>query len=116
MTTVRPADVCRALLRALEASDGRRKRRMRNTTPDALGQAIERDLLERATADDPDAGRFEGWLLEQVLTAGGAGAGGTRAMPLEIFSEWRLAAASSEFVTWLDAGAPSDNRASEVTT
>ena len=33
---VRPAAVCRGLLDALEASEGRRRRRHRDTTPDAL--------------------------------------------------------------------------------
>ena len=40
---MRPRDLCAALLRALEASEGRRRRRLRDSTPDALGLAIKRD-------------------------------------------------------------------------
>jgi hypothetical protein len=109
----RPAAVCRGLLAALDASEGRRRRRQRDTTPDALGLAIKRELLERAIADDPAPDRFEAWLLERVLAAERAGAGGTRAMALEVFREWRLAAASREFRAWLEAGAPSDDRAGD---
>src|SRR5690606_22702639 len=42
----RPADFCRGLLAALDASEGRRRRRKRDTTPDAIGLAIKRELLE----------------------------------------------------------------------
>jgi hypothetical protein len=65
----RPAELCRELLSALEASDGRRRRRARNTTPDAIGMAIKRELLERAIADDPAPDAFEAWLLEQARAA-----------------------------------------------
>lgn len=106
----RPALVCRGLLAALEASEGRRKRRQRDTTPDALGLAIKRELLEAAVKDDPEPGRFEAWLLERTLAAERAGVGGTRAMALEIFREWRLAATATEFGAWLASGAPSDDR------
>ena len=47
-TGARPAEVCRELLAALEASEGRRQRRKRDTTPDAIGLAIKLDLLQRA--------------------------------------------------------------------
>jgi len=36
---LRPAVVCGQLLAALAASDGRRRRRKRDTTPDAIGLA-----------------------------------------------------------------------------
>jgi hypothetical protein len=104
----RPASVCRELLAALEASEGRRRRRKRDTTPDAIGLGIKRALLERAVADDPEPDAFEGWLLEQCLSAGGD-AGATRAMALEVLAEWRLASSLPEFGAWLDQGAPSDD-------
>lgn len=107
----RPAAICRGLLAALDASEGRRRRRQRDTTPDVLGLAIKREILERAVREDPDPEAFEGWLLACSLAAERAGPGGTRAMALEILAEWRLAAASREFAAWLDAGAPSDDRA-----
>lgn len=107
----RPAVVCRGLLAALDASEGRRRRRKRDTTPDALGLAIKRDILERAVADDPEPHDFEGWLLRYALAAEHAGTGGARAMALEVLGEWRMAAASPAFHSWLAAGAPSDDRA-----
>lgn len=108
--TVRPADLCRELLAALEAVEERRKRRRRDQTADSVGIALKRELLEAAVREDPDAAAFEGWLLDRCLqTATGAGA--TRAVALEILTEWRLAATSPDFRTWLERGAPSDDRA-----
>ena len=107
-TPLRPATICRQLLAAMEGSEGRRKRRKRDTTPDAIGMGIKRDLLERAARDDPDPDDFEGWLLEQCLAAGPL-AGATRAMALEVRDEWRVAASFGSFREWLDAGAPSDD-------
>ncbi len=105
----RPGAVCAALLGALDGSDGRRKRRKRNTTPDALGMAIKRDLLAAAASADPDPDAFEGWLLEQVLVAGG-NSGAVRAMAQEILREWQVALAAPSFRHWLESGAPSDDR------
>lgn len=107
---LRPAAVCARLLAAMEGTEGRRKRRKRNTTPDAIGLGIKRDLLARAVADDPPPAEFEGWLLDQCLTAGPL-AGATRAMALDVRDEWHLALASDGFRAWLDAGAPSDDTA-----
>jgi len=108
---VRPADVCRGLLAALEAAEGRRRRRKRDTRPDAIGLGIKRDLLAQAVRDDPSPGDFEGWLLEQCLAADGtASVGAVRAMATDILAEWQLASVSPEFRDWLDAGAPSEDR------
>jgi hypothetical protein len=105
----RPAAICRQLIIAMEGAEGRRKRRKRNTTPDAIGMEIKRDLLERATEEDPNVEDFEAWLTDQCLAAGTAG-GPTRAMALEILSEWQVAMALEGFWQWLDEGAPSDDR------
>jgi hypothetical protein len=102
----RPADVCRALLRAVDASEGRRKRRARDTTPDAIGLGLRRSLLERAVAADPDAAAFEGFLWSACAEAGAA-SGPIRAVAIEIYEEWRLACASPDFRAWLARGAPS---------
>jgi hypothetical protein len=111
---LRPADVCRGLLAALDASDGRRKKRVRDTTADAIGIGIKRSILEAAVRDDPAPDAFEGWLLEQCLAAPvDVGVGAMRAMALEVLHEWRLAAASDDFAAWLAAGAPSDDRSGE---
>jgi hypothetical protein len=104
----RPADVCSRLLAALDASEGRRRRRKRDTTPDSLGMAIKRRLLEATVRDDPDPHVYEGWLLERCLGKDGA-SGPVQAMAREIFAEWRLARESSVFRTWLLQGAPSDD-------
>ena len=103
-----PGQICRHLLAAMGASEGRRKRRKRDTTPDAIGLGIKRDLLERASIDDPAPEDFEAWLLEQCLAAGPL-AGATRAMALEVLDEWRLATVADSFRGWLEAGAPSDD-------
>jgi hypothetical protein len=105
---LRPGDICRELLAALEASEGRRQRRKRDTTPDAIGLTLKRELLERAVAADPEPDEFEAWLLEQCRAAGGA-EGGVRAMALSIFEEWRLAHQAEPFRAWLAQGAPSDD-------
>lgn len=36
-----------------------------------------------------------------------------RAMALDILAEWKLAVVSESFSVWLEAGAPSDDRAGE---
>ena len=104
----RPADVCRALLAALEASDGRRKRRKRDQTPDAIGLAVKRQILECVVQDDPDPEAFERWLFQYAQHSEGAqSSGAISAMARAIFEEWRLAHAVNEFKCWLDQGAPS---------
>jgi len=106
--TRRPAGVCRGLLAALEASEGRRQRRKRDQTPDAIGLGLKRDLLQRAVDEDPAPEQFEAWLLEQCLAS--PWPGGARAMALQILEEWRLATVADDFAGWLARGAPSDDR------
>lgn len=117
---MRPAEICSQLLAALDASEGRRRRRKRDTTPDAIGMTIKRRLLEETVRDDPDPENFEGWLLERSLAAGESGwpssdpgwstaTGPVRAMALDVLAEWRLAESSAEFRSWLERGAPSDD-------
>jgi hypothetical protein len=107
---LRPADVCRALLAALDASDGRRRKRKRDQTADTIGLAIKRRLLERAVDDDPAPHAFERWLLEypQTCTAPGE-AGPALAMARAVFEEWRLAHSLRDFRLWLEQGAPSED-------
>jgi hypothetical protein len=106
---LRPGEFCRGLLDALEASEGRRKRRRRDTAPDAIGLQMKRELLEAAAEADPEAEDFEAWLLERSLSAG-PGSGMVRAMAQSIWDEWRLAQASPYFKRWLELGAPSEDR------
>ena len=109
MSSERPADVCRGLLETIEASEGRRKRRARNTTPDSIGLDIKRRLLEEVVNADPDGNELEGWLLERCLAEGPAD-GPLRAIALTIWEEWKLAHASGDFRRWLSEGAPSADR------
>ena len=104
----RPAVICQQLLQATDASEGRRKRRKRDTTPDSLGMEVKRALLEAVVTDDPDPGDFETWLFARVQTSGTL-AGATRAMALQMWDEWQFALASGSFRAWLAAGAPSDD-------
>ena len=106
--TLRPAAVCRQLLSAMDASDGRRRKRKRDTTPDAIGLALKRELLVEVTRGDPDPDDFEPWLLQVLAETGDTGA--TRAMARAILDEWKLACASPSFQAWLDQGAPSADR------
>jgi hypothetical protein len=107
---LRPRDVCRALLSALEASEGRRRQRKRDQTPDTIGLAVKRDLLRKAVDDDPPPEQFEAWLLDYPLTQTTPDlAGPALAMARAVFDEWRLAHSSAEFRHWLAHGAPSDD-------
>jgi hypothetical protein len=109
LKSIRPAEVCRALLDALEAAEGRRRSRKRDQTPDAIGLAIKRELLGRAVQEDPDPEAFEEWLLQCGLTCAPQSAGATMAMARAIFEEWRLAHSMNNFKSWLEQGAPSDD-------
>lgn len=104
-----PVELCRGLLGALDASEGRRRRRSRNTTADSIGLAIQREILEAAVRDAPAADDFERWLMARCL-AEGESDGATRAMALFIWQEWRLAAEAGGYRDWLAEGAPSDDR------
>lgn len=106
---LRPGRLCAELLSALDASEGRRRRRFRDTTPDAIGMRIKRELLEEIVQADPEPATLEAWLVERCLQAGPAD-GPVRAMALSIWDEWRLAATTQEFRRWLAEGAPSDDR------
>jgi hypothetical protein len=112
LENVRPAQFCDALLATLTAADGRRRRRVRNTTPDAIGLALKRELLEAVIAADPDPDDFEEWLLQRCIAAG-PGSGGLQAMALSILEEWRLAESGGEFQAWLRHGAQSDDAIAE---
>lgn len=107
----RPADICRALLDALDAADGRRRRRKRDQTADAFGIAVKRALLARAVDEDPAPEDFEAWLLEYPRTCRAPELmGPAQAMARAVFEEWRLAHALGEFRRWLEEGAPSEDR------
>jgi hypothetical protein len=106
----RPADVCRALLAALQGAEGRRKRRKRDQTPDAIGLAIKRRVLENVVQEDPDPETFEAWLLQYSYNNENAQiSGAVSAMARAVLDEWRLAHVMGDFKAWLDRGAPSED-------
>src|SRR5262245_24868777 len=111
---LRPAELCRVLLAALQAADGRRRSRKRDQTPDAIGLSIKRSLLTRAVEDDPDPNAFEAWLLDAPHRCGASESpGAVAAMARIVLEEWRLAHSSDAFRDWLQRGAPSDDTAGE---
>ena len=107
--SIRPREVCGALLSALEAAEGRRRSRKRDQTPDAIGIGVKRELLARAAEDDPDPEAFEQWLLDYPQRCAPELSGPATAMARAVFDEWRLAHSLGEFKTWLDEGAPSED-------
>jgi hypothetical protein len=114
LPSLRPADVCKALLAALEASDGRRRKRKRDQTPDSIGLSIKRELLEHAVQDDPSPEAFDEWLLNYPMRcATPESSGAVSAMARAVLEEWRLAHSLGEFRVWLEQGAPSDDAKDE---
>ena len=107
--TVSPVELCRGLLGALDASEGRRRRRSRNTAADSIGLEIQRRMLEDAVRDAPAPEQFERWLLERCV-AQGVSDGAHRAMALSIWHEWQLASRAGSVSAWLTTGARSDDR------
>jgi hypothetical protein len=107
-----PAELCSGLLGALDASEGRRRRRSRNTTADSIGMEIQRDILEAAVREAPDADDFEYWLLARCM-AEGESDGATRAMALLVWQQWLLASEADGYREWITRGAPSDDRDGE---
>ena len=114
LQSLRPADVCKALLAALDAADGRRRKRKRDQTPDSIGLSIKRELLEHAVRDDPSPEAFDEWLLNYPTThAEPESSGAVSAMARAVLEEWRLAHSLEDFRVWLERGAPSDDAKDE---
>lgn len=109
--SVTPVELCRGLLGALDASEGRRKRRARNTTADSIGMALQRELLEDVVREDPAPDEFEAWLLHRCEMEG-VGDGAIRAMALSVWDQWQLAQRAPDVRAWILAGAHSDDRES----
>lgn len=106
---ITPAELCRGLLGALDASEGRRKRRARDTTADSIGLAIQRELLEQIIHDEPAPDEFEAWLLNRCEEEG-VGDGAVRSMALSIWEQWQLAQRAPDVRAWILSGAHSDDR------
>lgn len=114
VSSLRPAEVCRALLAALEASEGRNRKRKRDRKPDTIGLSIKRSLLARAVDEDPSADAFEEWLLNYSLKSAMLESGGAvLAIARVVLEEWRLAHSMEAFRVWLEKGAPSDDAKNE---
>ena len=103
---LQPAQVCAALLAALDATEGRSRKRKRDQRPDVIGIGMKRALLERVVRDDPQAPAFEEWLLAIVLAAEPM-PGEMLATARSVLDEWRLAHQMQAFAQWLSLGAPS---------
>jgi len=100
------------LLAALDAAEGRRKQRKRDQTPDAIGLAVKRQLLEHVVHDNPDPRAFEEWLLRYADEKENTPfSGAVSAMARVVLDEWRLAHTMQDFAAWLERGAPSDDAA-----
>jgi hypothetical protein len=105
-----PAEVCRTLLAALDAAEGRRKRRKRDQTPDSIGLGLKREILEQVVLENPAPEMFEEWLLRYAeANESKHGLGAVSAMARAVLEEWRLAHAMNDFKAWLDRGAPSED-------
>jgi hypothetical protein len=114
LQSLRPAEVCQALLAALEASEGRKRKRKRDQTPDTIGLSIKRCLLARVVQDDPSPEAFEEWLLNYpAKCATPESLGAVSAMARAVLEEWRLAHSLDGFRVWLEQGAPSDDAKDE---
>ncbi len=105
---LRPAELARLLLNALDVSAATSRRRKRDQKPDAVGLSLKRALLERMVGDDPDPDMFGDWLLDEILAAPASGA--RRAMGAEILDEYRLATADAGFARWLVQAAAAGGR------
>ncbi len=106
-----PAEVCAALLAALESAEGRRSARKRDQVPDAIGLAAKHALLARVVAERPPREAFEAWLVAYAQREDGFGYPGTAAaMARAVHDEWQLAQSMAGFAAWLAQGAPSDDR------
>ena len=101
---LRPAQVCGALLAALEAAEGRRRSRKRDQTPDGIGLTIKRELLHRAVQENPNPEAFEEWLLHTALACAPQSSGAVTAMARAIYDEWKLAHSMNEFKMCLNQG------------
>jgi hypothetical protein len=102
-----PEAFSRQALKALDAADGRTKRRKRDQTPDTIGLAIKRSVLERAAEECPAPFEFEGWLMGEALAEPTGGP--TMAMCAQIFEEYLLASMDPAFGRWLAEGAASQD-------
>ena len=104
---ITPGEFSRLLVQSLAASDGRRERRKRNTTPSGIGLELKRALLERPAAADHALAAFEAWLLEQALAVNAGSP--VRAMGAEIWDEYAVARLDPDFSRWLAQGAPGED-------
>lgn len=99
----RPAEFARLARGSIEVSEGRRRRRQRDTLADSLGLDMKRDLLLAIEAADPEPEDFERFLLEYALTHQPSGS--IRGVCTDLWSEWESAQLAPTFADWLRSGA-----------
>jgi hypothetical protein len=97
----RPRDLALLLL---ASPDLRPRQRARDQQADRAGLALQRELLERVAALDPEPEDFEAALL-QVVADLGEPSGPARALALLVRDEWLAACASPAWVAHLLAQA-----------
>jgi len=98
---VRPRDL--ALL-MLASDDLLPRQRARDQAPDLAGLALERRVLDRLAALDPEPDQMEAALL-QIVEEIGSPTGPTRAVAGTIRDDWQIACSSPDLVTHLLAQA-----------
>ena len=113
MQSLRPAEVCKALLAALEAAEGRRRKRKRDQTPDAIGYPSSGLFWSRQfkTIQTLKHSKNGCWITPACATQESSGA--VSAMARAVLEEWRLAHSLDDFRVWLEQGAPSDDARDE---
>src|SRR5262249_1917593 len=101
---MRPAEFARLARRSIEVSEGRRRRRQRDTLADSLGLEMKQALLLAIEAADPEPEDFERFLLEDALLPGRP-SGPTRGVCTDLWGEWAQIQLLPDFAEWLRSGA-----------
>jgi hypothetical protein len=98
---MRPRDLALLVLSSGELSG---RQRLRSQTPDQVGLALKRQLLERLASLDPEPGELEA-TLARLIDDLGPPSGPIRALALSFRDEWQALPANSEWVRHLRAEA-----------
>lgn len=102
---LRPAEFARLARASIEVSEGRRRRRQRDTLADELGLELKLALLEAIEAADPEPEELEAFLLEYALRPERP-SGPIRGVCTDLRAEWEIAQIAPAFAAWLREGAP----------
>ena len=103
---LRPRDLAVLLLASRELLP---RQRARDQEPDLAGLAIQRRILDRLAAIDPEPGDTEATLM-RIVEEFGPPTGPTRAVAVGIYDEWIAACASPDLVAMLVGQAAQEGR------